>query len=156
MLAHPLSKMLAWDTQHYLSDDILYKMDRASMFYSIENREPLLDHRIIEFMAQVPPEWKIQQNQLKYMAKSIVHKYIPQAYMDRPKQGFSPPFSQWMRTILRPYLDTYIHETSLQKQGIFVPSFVLERKRKFLAGDNQQERFIRDMLLFQMWYERWM
>ena len=89
-----LNNLLLYDYKNYLESDILKKVDRATMYYSIEGREPLVDHRIFEFMASVDENLKIKGSQKKYLLKKITHKYIPKIIMDRPKKGFSIPINK--------------------------------------------------------------
>ena len=88
----------------YLQNDILTKVDCATMSVSIEGREPFLDHRIIEFVAQLPSKYKYGHTQ-KMILKDIVHKYIPKELMDRPKSGFTSPINSWLKTDLKYLLD---------------------------------------------------
>lgn len=89
-----LNNLLLYDYKNYMESDILKKVDRATMFYSIEGREPLLDHRIFEYMAGVDEKFKIHKSQKKYLLKQITHKYIPRQIMDRPKMGFGIPLNK--------------------------------------------------------------
>ncbi|MFN2440801.1 MAG: asparagine synthase (glutamine-hydrolyzing), partial [Chitinophagaceae bacterium] len=97
----PLSYMMAVDYQTYMVDDILQKVDRATMSVSLEGREPFLDQHIIEWAAQLPSEYKYHKGQKKYILKQIVYKYIPQQMMERPKMGFAIPIEQWLLNELR-------------------------------------------------------
>ena len=100
-----LSYMMAVDYQTYLLDDILQKVDRAGMSVSLEGREPFLDHRIIEWAAQLPLDYKYNNGNKKFILKEIVHKYIPAKMMDRPKMGFGIPISAWLQNDLKPFVD---------------------------------------------------
>ncbi len=93
-----LNSMLVYDYKSYLEADILKKVDRATMYHSIEGREPFLDHRIFEYLVSLPEVFKINNNIQKYILKEIVHKYIPKDIMERPKQGFSLPIHEWCHT----------------------------------------------------------
>src|SRR5690606_6969573 len=97
-----LSYIMAIDYQTYLLDDILQKVDRATMSVSLEGREPFLDHRIIEWAAQLPMEYKYNNGNKKFILKEIVHKYIPKEIMDRPKMGFGIPVEKWLQKELKP------------------------------------------------------
>jgi len=99
-----IDKMMAIDYKTYQLDDILTKVDRATMSVSLEGREPLLDHRIIEFVATLPSSFKIKDGNKKYILKSIVHDYIPKELMDRPKMGFSIPLNEWFGDELKKYV----------------------------------------------------
>jgi len=145
----------AVDYQTYLVDDILTKVDRATMTVSLEGREPLLDHRLIEYIAQLPFKYKFDGTTTKKILKEIVHKYIPKSMMDRPKSGFSVPIYQWLRTDLKYLLDEYLSENILKSQGIFNVRHVMKILNKFYSGDNSYNLFVWQLLMFQLWYERW-
>jgi asparagine synthase (glutamine-hydrolysing) len=97
----PLAYMMAIDYQTYLIDDILQKVDRASMTASLEGREPFLDHRVIEWAAQLPDNYKYYKGSKKHIIKEIVHQYIPKELMDRPKMGFAIPIENWLMIDLK-------------------------------------------------------
>ncbi|MBK6521013.1 MAG: asparagine synthase (glutamine-hydrolyzing) [Sphingobacteriaceae bacterium] len=98
----PLSYTMLMDYKTYLQNDILQKVDRCSMSQSLESREPYLDHRIIEFVAQLPDEYKYNKGVKKHILKEITHQYIPKELLDRPKMGFSIPLEAWLKNELRP------------------------------------------------------
>ncbi|MFM7016089.1 MAG: asparagine synthase (glutamine-hydrolyzing), partial [Bacteroidota bacterium] len=100
----PLNQVLAVEYQTYLVDDILQKVDRATMSTSLEGREPFLDHRLVEFVATLPAEFKLQNGVGKRILKDIVHEYVPKHLMERPKMGFGVPVSKWMQNDLKPLL----------------------------------------------------
>lgn len=155
-LSSPLSYMLAIDYQTYLVDDILQKVDRATMTVSLEGREPLLDHRIIEWAAQLPDDYKYQNGNKKYILKEIVHQYIPKEMMDRPKMGFAIPIADWMQNELRNHVEDYLSESKIKEQGIFNWSAVQDLKTRFFSGKKELDSKLWYLLMFQMWYERWM
>ena len=152
----PLSYMMAIDYQSYLVDDILQKVDRATMTVSLEGREPLLDHRIIEFAAQLPDSYKYHKGIKKYMLREITHQYIPKEMMDRPKMGFAIPIAEWMKTDLKELVNDYINETSIKEQQIFNWSSVESLKNAFFNGKKEYDYKLWYLLMFQMWYEKWM
>ena len=121
--------MMAIDYQSYLVDDILQKVDRATMTVSLEGREPLLDHRIIEFAAQLPDAYKYHNGIKKYMLREITHQYIPKEMMDRPKMGFAIPIAEWMKSDLKELVNDYINEKNIKEQQIFNWSSVESLKR---------------------------
>jgi asparagine synthase (glutamine-hydrolysing) len=152
----PLSYMMAIDYTTYLVDDILQKVDRATMTVSLEGREPLLDHRIIEYAAQLPDDFKYQKGEKKYILKEIVHSYIPKEMMDRPKMGFAIPIAKWMQSELKNHVEEYLSESKIKAQGIFHWEAISEMKNKFFAGKKELDSKLWYLLMFQMWYERWM
>jgi asparagine synthase (glutamine-hydrolysing) len=89
--------MTQWDFQHYLPDDIMVKVDRATMGVSLEGREPLLDHRLIEFAFRLPLRYRIGKLGQKHLLRKVLYKYVPRELIDRPKQGFGIPINKWMR-----------------------------------------------------------
>jgi len=105
-----INKMLAIDYKTYMTDDILTKIDRATMSVSLEGREPLLDFRIIEFAAQLPSHYKYKNGNKKHILKEITHKYLPKEMMDRPKMGFGVPIYEWFKDELKEYFLTYLDE----------------------------------------------
>jgi asparagine synthase (glutamine-hydrolysing) len=151
-----LDKMLAIDYKTYLVDDILVKVDRATMSVSLEGREPLLDHRLVEFAAQLPSTLKIKDGVKKFALKEIVHQYIPAAIMNRPKKGFTVPVFNWLRTDLRFYADEYLNHEALKEHGLFNLSEVDSIKNNFFKGDTTYDSLFWYLLMFQMWYKKWM
>ena len=150
-----LSIALSLDYKMYLQNDILTKVDRATMSISLEGREPFLDHRIIEFVAQLPSEYKYGSTQKKIL-KDIVHKYVPIEMMNRPKLGFEMPVLEWLRGELSYLLDDYLSEESITQSGIFDASYIQRIKTKFLNGKENDPFLIWKIIQFQMWYRRWM
>ncbi|MGG9960073.1 asparagine synthase (glutamine-hydrolyzing) [Ferruginibacter sp. SUN106] len=151
-----LPYMMAIDYQTYLLDDILQKVDRAGMCVSLEGREPFLDHRVIEWAAQLPMEYKYNNGNKKFIIKEIVHQYIPKEMMDRPKMGFGIPISAWLQNDLKPFVDRYFDENFIQKQNIFNNDIIQRIKKSFYQGKIERAEKIWYLLMFQMWYDKWM
>jgi len=152
----PLSYMMAIDYETYLPDDILQKVDRASMTSSIEAREPFLDHRLIEWAATLPDEFKYHNGVKKYILKEIVHQYIPKKMMDRPKMGFAIPIEKWLSSELKSMVLKYLDENLIIKQGIFNVEVVSDLKKEYYQGKIENSSKLWYLLMFQMWYEKWM
>ena len=152
----PLAYMMAIDYQTYLVDDIMQKVDRASMSVSLEGREPFLDHRIIDWVATLPDEFKYQNGVKKHILKEIVHQYIPKHMMDRPKMGFAIPIAKWMNQELKERIDTFINEKNIKEQGIFNWENISALKTAFYDGKKENETKLWYVLMFQMWYAKWM
>ena len=150
-----LSQMLCYDYDTYLIDDILTKVDRATMSASIEGREPLLDQRLIEFVAQLPNEYKYNNGNKKYILKEIAYQYIPEKFLNRPKMGFGVPVFNWLTGILGEKLNYYLGETFINNQGIFNFKEVSLLKKNVLAGKDRHFQKVWYFLIFQMWYEKW-
>lgn len=150
-----LSKALAIDYKMYLQNDILTKVDRATMSVSLEGREPFLDHRIIEFAAQLPNEYKYGVTQ-KRILRDIVHKYVPKSLLDRPKAGFSIPIYSWLKTDLKFLLEEFLDPREIEKAGLFVPGSVKAIKDRFLNGALYDPTIVWKILQFQFWHKKWM
>jgi asparagine synthase (glutamine-hydrolysing) len=152
----PLSYAMVKDYQTYMVDDILQKVDRATMSVSLEGREPFLDQHVIEWAASLPPEYKIYNGQRKYILRQIVHKYIPEKLMDRPKMGFIVPVKSWLHDVLRPMVDKYFDEEYIKKQNIFNFGYISQIKRSYYIAKKEYDYKIWYLLMFQMWYDKWM
>ena len=146
---------MAIDYQTYLPDDILQKVDRAGMSVSLEGREPFLDHRVIEWAAQLPLDFKIKNGEKKFVIKEIVHKYLPKAMMDRKKLGFGIPIDKWLKNELKVFVDEYLSDRFIAKQKIFNLNATQSIKQTFFEGNGNPEK-IWYLLMFQMWYAKWM
>jgi asparagine synthase (glutamine-hydrolysing) len=152
----PLAYIMAVDYQTYLPDDILHKVDRASMAYSLEAREPFLDHRLIEFAAQLPDDFKYCKGIKKHILKEITHAYVPKALMDRPKMGFAAPIEKWLRGPLKDKVLFFLNSERVKKQGIFNHQWVQNMVDSFYAGNSKLAVKIWYLLMFQMWHHQWM
>ncbi|MGZ4089395.1 MAG: asparagine synthase (glutamine-hydrolyzing) [Bacteroidia bacterium] len=152
----PLAYMMAIDYQTYMVDDILQKVDRATMSVSLEGREPFLDQDIIEWVAQLPSEFKYHKGEKKYMLKQIVNKHIPREMMERPKMGFGIPIDSWLMDELKNLVEDYLCESSLKVHGLF--NFMEVRKivKDFFNGRKENYLKVWYLLMFQMWYRQWM
>jgi asparagine synthase (glutamine-hydrolysing) len=151
----PLSYMMAVDYQTYMVDDILQKVDRATMSVSLEGREPFLDQNIIEWAAQLPSDYKYHEGQKKYILKRIVQKYIPKEIMERPKMGFGIPVESWMTNELKDLVKEYLSEKNLD-HGLFNVQEVNNLVSDFFSGRTEKHLKIWYLLMFQMWYKKWM
>jgi len=150
-----LDLVMAVDYQTYLVDDILQKVDRAGMSVSLEGREPFLDHRIIEWAAQLPMEHKYNNGNKKVIIKNIVHKYLPFDMMNRPKMGFGIPIATWLNNGLKEYADQYLSDEYVTKQNIFNNEEVQSIKTSFYGGKKEKAEKLWYLLMFQLWYEKW-
>jgi asparagine synthase (glutamine-hydrolysing) len=151
-----LDASLFIDYSEYLNDDILTKVDRATMSVSLEGREPLLDHRIAEFVARLPMAYKYDKNLTKLILKDIVHEYVPQSIMNRPKTGFSLPIYKWLNGDLYFLLEEYLSEDELSKPGCWNVEYCYEQVKLFKKKQLHYSPFIWYLLMFQMWYKKWM
>ncbi|MDR2410993.1 MAG: asparagine synthase (glutamine-hydrolyzing) [Bacteroidales bacterium] len=150
-----LDNLLAIDYKTYQIDDILTKVDRATMSVSLEGREPLLDYRIIEYIARLDQTLKIRNGEKKYLLKKLAYKYIPQALLERPKMGFGVPISEWFKDELRNYLLYYLDKDRLKKENIFNEDSVVALRNHYLDGKRISVIGLWYILIFQMWKEKW-
>jgi asparagine synthase (glutamine-hydrolysing) len=153
---NPLSYMMAVDYQTYMADDILQKVDRATMSVSLEGREPFLDQTIIEWAAQLPNKYKYHDGEKKYIVKQIVYKYIPKALMERKKMGFGIPVEKWLNNELKELVQEYLSENKLNEHKLFKTDYVRKLTTNFFNGRTDLYLKIWYLLTFQMWYGRWM
>ena len=154
--ANVIEIALISDFKNYLQNDILTKIDRATMSVSLEGREPMLDHRIAEFAAQLPIDYKYDGITSKRILKDIVHDYLPKEMMNRPKSGFSLPIYSWLRSDLAFLIDEYLSNDSLAKSGLFNIPFISLQISLFKKNKLHYQPFIWKLIMFQMWYFRWM
>jgi len=149
-------RMMALDMKTYLPDDILAKVDRATMGVSLEGRIPFLDHRVIEFAWRLPVDWKIGKNEGKKILKDVLYRYVPRTLMDRPKMGFSMPIARWLRQDLRDWSESLLDAKLLEGQGIFSSLHVRRAWEDHLSGRRNIPYKLWNILIFQAWYKHWM
>lgn len=118
-LLKPSSQQALFDLKCYLPDDLLVKVDRASMFFALETRVPLLDYRIIEWAVNLDEIHKLREGQAKWLLKKLLYRYVPEEFFMRPKRGFAIPLSKWLKTDLRDFVMDYLNPDALKKTGLF-------------------------------------
>lgn len=150
-----LGYMMGIDFQTYLLDDIMQKVDRATMAVSLEGREPFLDHRIIEYVATLPDSFKYDNGLKKRMLRDIVYDYVPQKLLDRPKMGFAIPIAKWLQNDLKDMVYGYINKEAIESQGLFEWSEVNGIMKSFYGGKKEYDVKLWYLLMFQMWYAKW-
>lgn len=151
-----ISQMQAVDFKTYLCDDILTKVDRATMAAGLEGRDPFLDQDIIEYAARLPSEFKYQKGESKYILRKILYKYVPKELLERPKQGFSIPVQDWLRKDLSEPLKEYLSYSKIKKQDIFNGEWVKKKLDEYLRGKSNNGHKLWFLLVFQIWYEKWL
>ena len=154
-ITNHLRKLQRIDFHTYLPDDILVKVDRASMAVSLEGREPLLDHQLIEYASSLPDELMHKEVGNKYLLRQLLYRYIPKELVDRPKQGFGVPLNDWLKGDLRWVIDQYLDQALIKEQGIFNPAMVDKEKQDFLTGAQPYNR-IWNIVVFQMCYNKYL
>jgi asparagine synthase (glutamine-hydrolysing) len=149
------NRLLAVDYKTFLVDNNLVKVDRATMAVSLEGREPMLDHRLIEYLARLDSSFKIRNGVNKWLLKQVVHQFIPKELMERPKKPFIAPLMVWFRDDLKEQLKYYLSESSLSKTGVFDHAPIIQLRDDYLSGKKVNYQKLWQVLMFQLWYDRW-
>lgn len=149
------NRLLAIDYKTFLVDNNLVKVDRATMSVSLEGREPMLDHRVVEYLSQLPSSFKIRDGVNKWLLKQVVHRYIPKELMERPKRPFIAPLMVWFKDDLKEQLKYYLSESSLSKTGVFDHAPIIKLRDEYLAGRKVNYQKLWQVLMFQLWYNQW-
>ena len=150
-----LDKLLYLDFNSYLVDDVLVKVDRSTMAYGLEGREPLLDSKLIEYLSMLPSHYKINNGEKKYILKNICHKYVPKTLMDRKKMGFGIPIVEWFNEDISIIIDTYLNESYIRKQNIFNFKFIDSIIKNYYTNNSNNTFKIWTLISFQLWYDKW-
>ncbi len=150
--ASPIERMMYTDLVTYLPDDILVKVDRASMHVALEVRVPFLDPMLVEFAACLPLAFKLRRTDTKYLLRRLLARYVPQRLFERPKQGFGAPVSEWLRGPLRSWAQDLLAPARLREQGIFRVDTIATALRDHLTARRDRGSELWVVLMFQAWH----
>ena len=146
-------KMMLLDTLTYLPDDILTKVDRASMAVSLEARVPLLDPRVVEFAWSLPMSAKIRGQRGKHLLREVLYRHVPPSLIDRPKMGFGLPIDEWLRGPLREWADDLLAPSRLRESGLLDPKLVTGAWQEHRSGTRRRHYLIWDILMLESWLQ---
>jgi asparagine synthase (glutamine-hydrolysing) len=152
-LAEFIEHMMLVDTVTYLPDDILAKVDRATMGVSLEGRLPFLDHRVIDFAWRLPLSWKVRGTEGKWLLRQVLYRYVPQALIERPKMGFGVPIGAWLRGPLSEWANELLDERRLRADGLLDPSLIGVKWREHLSGVQDQQYLLWPILMLHAWMD---
>jgi len=152
-LPDPIERMMYFDQIGYLPDDILVKVDRASMAVSLEAREPLLDHRLVEFAWSLPLSMKVKNGRGKLLLRNLLYQHVPRELVDRPKMGFGVPVGDWLRGPLRGWAESLLDDARIRREGFLDATRVTEMWRAHLAGHSEWQSYLWTVLMFEAWTE---
>ena len=153
LVGTPAEEMMAWDTLSTLPDEMLVKVDRASMAFGLEVRPPLVDHKVVEAAWSLPPSLRIRGGVGKQALRLLLERHVPRHLFDRPKTGFDPPLGQWLRGPLRDWAEDHLAESRLRAQGFFDPVAVRACWDAHQAGRPGLEYPLWAVLAFETWHD---
>ncbi|VAW60716.1 Asparagine synthetase [glutamine-hydrolyzing], partial [hydrothermal vent metagenome] len=152
-ISDPYNRLMLYDQMAYLVDDILVKVDRASMGVSLESRVPLLDYRVAEFAWSLPMSMKIHNGKEKYILRNLLSRYVPTEMFDRPKMGFAVPVGEWIKTPLLDWAENLLDKNKMQQQGFLNVDYVHRLWEQHKSNQFDHNFFMWKVLMFQAWLE---
>ena len=139
----------------YLVDDIMTKVDKMSMAVSLESREPLLDHELLEFAATVPTALKLKNGRRKYLLRRLLERRIPKAIVDRPKHGFAAPIGEWLRGPLAPMVDRLLRDGRMRDRGVFDDRAVSAMWCQHRDGKEDHRHRLWSLVMLELWFRQY-
>jgi asparagine synthase (glutamine-hydrolysing) len=148
----PIEAMRRWDVSQYLPDDLLVKVDRATMSASLESRAPLLDHRVVELAFALPQRMLVRDGVGKWVLRRVLDRYVPRELIERPKAGFAIPLGDWLRSPLRDWAEELLNAGKLSDQGFLDAEKVSVMWQQHLSGSYDRSTYLWNVLMFQAWH----
>ncbi len=154
-VSDPVQALMHLDYAEFLTDDVLVKVDRASMASGLEVRCPFLDYRVTEFAWRLPVSMRVQGQQKKRVLRKLLERYVPRDLTERPKQGFGIPVDEWLRTSLRDWAEDLLDDKKIKEQGFLNPEAIHRIWQQHLTGWRNHGHFLWSVLIFQAWYHEY-
>ena len=149
--ADDISWMQYLDMLTYLPDDVLTKVDRASMAVALEVRVPLLDHRVVELSWKLPRRFKVRGGTSKWLLRQVAYKFLPKELLERPKMGFGVPIDDWLKGPLKEWACDLLNPSSLSRVGLINPVPIVEKWKEQQSGARSGQHFLWNVLMFEAW-----
>jgi len=153
--AEYMDRIMYVDARLWLPDDLLTKVDRATMASSLEARVPYLDHKFFELCARLDPRLKQRGDTRKYVLKKIAERYLPASIVHRGKQGFVMPLSEWLAGGLKPFVDDCLSRTGLAKRGLFAPGALERLLAQHRSGRKNHSTRLWALVVLEQWFRRY-